>query len=40
MTITFDKVTAEMLAAVMAKKKQSNSKKFLTEVIQRMYLSL
>jgi len=40
MTITLDKVTTEMLKAVMAKRKQNNSKKFLAEVIQKMYLAL
>lgn len=40
MTVTLDKVTAEMLKALMARKKQFNAKKFLSNEIQRMYLSL
>jgi hypothetical protein len=40
MTITLDKVTAEMLKEVMKKNRQMNAKKFLSDQIQRMYLAL
>jgi hypothetical protein len=40
MTITLDKVTAEMLKEVMKKNRQTNAKKFLSDQIQRMYLAL
>lgn len=40
MTITLDKVTAEMLKEVMKKNRQTNPKKFLSDQIQRMYLAL
>jgi len=40
MTITFDKVTAEMLKVVMAKMKKTNAKQYLTEHIQKTFLSL
>ena len=40
MTITLDKVAAEMLKEVMKKYRHNNAKKFLTEQIQKMYLSL
>ena len=38
MTITLDKVTAEMLKVVMTRMKKTDAKKFLTEQIQRLYL--
>jgi len=40
MTITLDKVTAEMLKEVMKRNRQTNAKKFLSDQIQRMYLAL
>ena len=38
MTITLDKVTAEMLKAVMVKNKKNDPKKFVVELIKNMYL--
>lgn len=40
MTITLDKVTAEMLKEVMKRNRQTDAKKFLTSQIQKMYLAL
>ena len=40
MTITLDKVSAEMLKAVRKKARQHDAKKFLADQIQKMYLAL
>lgn len=40
MTITLDKVTAEMLKEVMKRNRQTDAKKFLASQIQKMYLAL
>ena len=40
MNIRLDAVTAQMLKEVMKKNRQNDAKKFLTEQIRRMYLSL
>jgi len=40
MNITIDKVTAEMLKEVMKQKRKSDAKKYLTEIIRSIYLSL
>lgn len=40
MNITIDKVTAEMLKEVMKRKRKSDAKKYLTEIIRSIYLSL
>jgi len=38
MNINLDKVTAEMLKALMKENRQSDAKKFLSEQIKRMYM--
>ena len=40
MTITLDKVTEEMLKAIMAKKNQVDPKKYLSELIKDLYLRM
>ena len=40
MNISLDKVTAEMLKEVMKKKRKGDAKKYLTELIRSLYLSL
>jgi len=40
MTITLDKVSAEMLKAILKSRRQNDPKKFLTQLIQRMYMEL
>lgn len=37
MTITLDRVTAEMLRELMRKSRTTDAKRFLTEQIHRMY---
>jgi len=39
MNISLDKVTAEMLKALMKENRQNDAKKFLSEQIKAMYLS-
>jgi len=39
MNISLDKVTAEMLKAVMKEKRHNDAKKFLSEQIKEMYLA-
>ena len=38
MNINLDKVTAEMLKALMKENRQSDAKKFLAEQIKKMYM--
>ena len=40
MTFSIDKVTAEMLKALMAKKNQVDPKKYLSELIEDLYLRM
>ena len=40
MTITLDKVTEEMLKAIMKKEGKYDGKQYLTEKIKQMYLTL
>jgi len=40
MTLTFDKVTAEMLKAIMLKDKKQDPKKYLSELIKDLYLRM
>ena len=40
MTITLDAVTAEMLKAIMKKERKYDSKKYLSEKIKQMYMTL
>jgi hypothetical protein len=40
MTITLDKITEEMLKAIMAKKNQVDPKKYLSELIKDLYLRM
>ena len=40
MTFSIDKVTAERLKALMAKKKQVDPKKYLSELIKDLYLRM
>ena len=40
MTFSIDKVTAEMLKALIAKKNQVDPKKYLSELIKDLYLRM
>ena len=40
MTITLDKVTQEMLKAIIKKEGKYNSKKYLSEKIKQIYMAL
>ena len=40
MTITLDKVTTEMFKALMKKEGKYDSKKYLSDLIQQLYLKL
>ena len=40
MTFSIDKVTAEMLKVLMAKKNQVDPKKYLSELIKDLYLRM